>query len=70
MTVEEMVNVVLARLHNPPQPSLTLREGDKIDSPLRVRGDRGVTELTMSSKFSCPDDGFSFPEIDKNLSSQ
>ena len=43
MTVEEMVNVVLARLHNPPQPSLTLREGDKIDSPLRVRGARGVT---------------------------
>ena len=30
--------------HNPPRPSLTLREGASTPSPLRVRGARGVTK--------------------------
>ncbi|MBI4135711.1 preprotein translocase subunit SecA [Candidatus Uhrbacteria bacterium] len=32
-------------VHNPPQPSLTLREGADTNTPLRVRGERGVTNL-------------------------
>ena len=29
-------------LHNPPQPSLNLREGDRPETPLKIRGERGV----------------------------
>ncbi|MBI2552730.1 excinuclease ABC subunit A [Candidatus Uhrbacteria bacterium] len=46
LTVEEMVNIVLERLHNPPQPSLTLREGDRSVPPLRVRGGAGGVTST------------------------
>ena len=34
-------------LRNPPQPSLTLREGADTNTPLRVRGDRGVTSVSL-----------------------
>ena len=34
--------------HNPPQPSLTLREGADTNTPLRVRGDRGVTPFLIN----------------------
>ncbi|MBI2552090.1 isoleucine--tRNA ligase [Candidatus Uhrbacteria bacterium] len=43
LAVNPDVDYVVVKIHNPPQPSLTLREGAAENSPLRVRGDRGVT---------------------------
>ncbi|MBI2552755.1 hypothetical protein HYW17_05655 [Candidatus Uhrbacteria bacterium] len=37
--------------HNPSQPPLILRGGDESDSPLRVRGDRGVTSQMKFTLF-------------------
>src|SRR3989338_5282996 len=34
-------------LHTPPQPSLTLREGEKISTPLKIRGDKGVMKVSV-----------------------
>lgn len=52
--------VALLELHNSPQPSLNLREGAVNGSPLRLRGDRGVT--TIFSLKLLKDSGFA-PEL-------
>ncbi|KKU71752.1 MAG: Excinuclease ABC, A subunit [Parcubacteria group bacterium GW2011_GWA2_47_26] len=57
-------DVVTIVFDNPTQPPLKLRGGERRGY---TGGEGGVTELTMSSKFSCPDDGFSFPEIEPRL---
>ncbi|MBI2551937.1 glycosyltransferase family 2 protein [Candidatus Uhrbacteria bacterium] len=36
---------LVSPIHNPPPPSLTLREGDRAVPPLRVRGGRGSYEI-------------------------
>ena len=52
LRIKELLNRIdAAEIHNPPlpaqadQPSLTLREGKNEHSPLRVRGNRGVTKI-------------------------
>ncbi len=37
-------------LHNPPQPSLNLREGDDRDPPIKIRGGRGSYEVNRGEK--------------------
>ncbi|MBI2551933.1 glycosyltransferase family 2 protein [Candidatus Uhrbacteria bacterium] len=39
--LRELVAAAYSEEHNPPQPSLILREGDRSEPPLRVRGGRG-----------------------------
>src|SRR3989338_3741903 len=42
---EERDLLRIALMHNPPQPSLILREGDLLKPPLKVRGGRGSYEV-------------------------
>lgn len=49
-----------------------LRLAEAVETSLKLSGDLVIAvfpdeELSLSSKFSCPDDGFSFPEIEPRL---
>ncbi len=58
----ELFKQVRGFVHNPPQPSLTLREGDRSILPLRVRGSERGLRITVLCEI-CPEQTGAFKEL-------
>lgn len=61
----QRVDELVDRLHNSPPPPLNLRGGVRSISPLRVRGERGVTKLITKARrafIAALDDDLNVPE--------